>query len=621
MSKKTHRTGFWGLTLFLWLAVSANGEMRIPLKKVDNVLPKQAAKVLPDLIVQQVQLSGSPKEGETVGAPSFFRIMVKNTSAGLARETKIRLQCSLKNSRQKQCPGELSGFLNIPDLPGGKSVTVHWPKLSRLLWMAGDYTLTAVIDPQNKVQESNEKNNKQTFRFSIEKSQVISLGRDNSASLPNMPIKMGQVKNKRGKDLQPAIPGGRHEKIATGTSPKFKAAPTLPIVLNASSKPAPKVKITDEAICRNYAQEGVDQFLQAENNMCGFQGGGWHKDYDKHFDWCMSASQDQRKQESENRKSALTSCGEIKRFDNPRYLGLLADFCMYRRTELYSSTPIEGELYNYDFGWTCGVPEVAQSYCISQGYEEMVEFQVADDKASEDTMPLGRHHRCDASIPRSNCRGFDYIVCRKPVLDKTMSKMKLKPLDAQSAKVTAQKEFVPVETIEAICQDYAETAVRQYHQATNSYCNLSIAFAATNWHGDVKTHYDWCLTASPDQRQAETAKRQERLTVCAQTERKRFEQPMFNGKRVDTFVNFRKPHRGEVEVPKRAADLFCQEMGYEKAIPEWSHYSFNSTFSTESLSNTIHMGEGHPECNTDWPSFNDKCEGFNHITCERPAQP
>jgi hypothetical protein len=432
---------------------------------------------------------------------------------------------------------------------------------------------------------------------------------------------MGQAKNQRSKGLQPAIPGGRQEKSDTGNSLKFKAAPSLPIVLNASSEPAAKMKMTDEAICREYAQEGVDQFLQAENNMCGFQGGGWQNDYDAHYNWCLSASQDQRKQESENRKSALTSCGEIKRFDNPRYLGLPADFCMYRRTETHSSTPIEGELYDYDFGWTCGVPEVAQSYCISQGYEEMVEFTVADDKASENTMPLGNYHRCDATIPLSNCRGFDYIVCRKPVLDKAISGIKPKTSNtgAQAAIVSEQNDFVSFETTETVCQDYAETAVRQYHQATNSYCNLSIAFEAGRWHGDVKVHHDWCLTASPEQRQAEMAKRQERLAVCAQTERKRFEKPEFNGKRVDTFVDFRKQNRGEQEVPQRAANLFCQEMGYEKAIREW--FQYNTTFATESLDNTIHMGEGHPECNTDWPSFNKKCEGFNHITCERPEQP
>jgi hypothetical protein len=619
MMKKIQRTGFWGLAFFLCLAVSANGEMRMPLKKADEVLSKKAAKVLPDLIVQEIQLSGLPKEGEVICAPSFFRIMVKNTTAGLAQGSKIRLQCNLKNSRQKQCPGELSGFLNIPDLSGGKSVTLQWPKPSRSQWIAGDYTLTVEIDHQNIVQESNEKNNKQTFRFSIAKSQAIPPKRDNSAGLPNMPIQMRQAENQRGKNVQPSIPDARYENSDTGNSPKFKAERSLPIVLNASSEPAPKMEMSDEAICRDYAQEAVDQFLQAENNMCGFQGGGWQNDYDKHFDWCMSASQDQRKQESKNRKSALTSCGEIKRFDNPRYLGLLADFCMYRRTETHSSTPIEGELYDYDFGWTCGVPEVAQSYCISQGYAEMVEFKVADDKASENTMPLGNHHRCDATIPLSNCRGFDYIVCRKPVSDKPMLKMKSKTLSAQSAKVAEKKDFISFETTEAICQDYAETAVRQYHQATNSYCNLSIAFEAGSWHGDVKVHHDWCLTASPGQRQAETAKRQERLAVCAQTERKRFEKPMFNGKRADTFVNFRKPNIGEPEVPQRAADLFCQEMGYEKAIHEW--FQYNTTFSTESLNNTIHMGEGHPECNTDWPSFNDKCEGFNHITCERTAQP
>ena len=615
MMKRIFRTGVLGITLVLCMAVSANGEMRV--QKENDVIFKKPVKLIPDLIVEQIRLSAKPKEGETMGAPAFFSIVIKNTSAGLARESTIRLQCTLENSRLQQCPGELTGVLSVPVISGEKSLTLQWPKPSRSLWVAGDYTLSVEVDYQNKVQETNEKNNKQTYRFSIAKSQATLLKPHNETGISDLPIKMGQAKDQRGKDAQIAIPGSHQENFTAGNRLKFEEKSSLPIMLNTSPETALKAKIAEEAVCREYAQEAVDQYAQSETNLCGFQGSGWDNDFSKHYNWCISASQDQRNQESENRKKALKTCGEIKRFDNPRYLGLLADFCMYRRTETHSSTPIEGELYDYDFGWTCGVPEVAESYCISQGYDEMVEFMVADDKASENTMPLGNHHRCEARIPLSNCRGFDYIICRKPVAGEPIAKLKAIP---QGVLAGNQPSMVSLETVEAVCQDYAETAVQQYHDVNNSWCSLTYAFEPGRWHGNVKVHYDWCLTASPSQRQAENEERLRRLGVCAEKERQRFYSPMFNGKRVDINVNFHKKYdAGEPDVPQRAADLFCQEMGYETAIPEWSKY--NNTFSTESLDNTIHMGEGHPECNTDWPSFNDKCEAFSHITCERPAQP
>ncbi|MBN1142043.1 MAG: hypothetical protein JXB25_09680 [Deltaproteobacteria bacterium] len=622
--KRIQKMVFWGLALTLFSAVYANGEIPFPLKQKDAAgTQKKAVEILPDLIVQKVQLSGFPKEGENIGAPVFFRIMVKNASVSMARGSGIRVQCGLNNSQQKQCPKELNGFLNIPDLPGGKTVFLEWPKSASGRWVAGEYSVTVEADYQNRVQESNEKNNQQTLRFNIEKSQARPLGAGHNGGSPHVSVSPKSGENQFGHNLQPSIPISINEHSPTGVRAKSEAKPGFSIVPQVSSRPGQKMKISDEAICRNYAQDAVNQFIQAENNRCGFQGGRWHNDFDKHFNWCLSATQDKRKMESGNRRAALISCGEIKRFDNPRYLGLLADFCMYRETRTYHSTPIEGEVYDYDFGSTCGVAEVARSYCISQGYEKEVEFKVADHKAQENTMPLGNHHHCDATIARSNCRGFDYIICRKPVLDENMLKKTAQKSDQTQmvlkAKGIKKKDFASLETKEGMCQDYAQTAVQQYHQATNSFCNLSIAFEAGRWHGNFKIHYNWCLTASPDQIQAEVAKRRERLTVCAQTERKRYEKPMFNGKRVDTFVNFREGNRGEPEVPQRAADLFCQEMEYEKAISEWAKY--NSTFATESLNNTIHMGAGHPECNTGWPSFNKKCEGFNHITCERPAQP
>ena len=624
--KKLRKLSILAFALILGMAFSANSDMRI--QKKDNLVSKNKMAALPDLVIQNIKLSGTPKQGDTMGSPAFVSILINNASRGPSQATTLKLQCRLKSQKLTLPPKERNSVLAVPALLGGKSAAVLWPKPSSSLWIAGDYTLTAVVDDQNKIPESNEKNNTQTYRFSIAASQVRAPVPENAVGLPKIQARTGDTKDQREKNLQPALPVARREADTNTNRLKFKSKPSLPIVLNASPEPGIKVTpsdpslnvtISEEALCREYAREAVDQYHQAETNMCGFQGGAWHNDFDTHYDWCLSAGKDQRKQESDNRKKALKDCGEIKRFDNPRYLGLLADFCLHRRVEIYSSTPIEGEVYNYDFGWTCGVPEVAESYCLSQGYDEMVEFKVADNKASENTMPLGNRHRCDASVSRSNCRGFDYIICRRPVPVEGAGQITAKPL--VPGVIPGLQQTMPVfETKEAFCREYAETAVQQYHEINNNWCSLSYLFEPWRWHGNMKEHYDWCLTATPEQQQAENDERLKRMDLCAERERKRFYKPMYNGKRVDIHVNFQEKYgAGEPDVPQRAADLFCQEMGYEKAIPEWLQYY--NTFSTENLDNTIHLGEGHPECNTDWPSFNDKCEAFSYITCERPAQP
>lgn len=618
MMKSRQRVGFWTIALFLCLAVSAHGATR--LQKKDDFLYKKAVEIPADLLVQSILLTPNPNEGEMIGQPARFQIVVKNGAKGLAPKSTIRLQCSIENSSTKLCPSELSGLLNLAELSAGEILTLQWPKSSRSLWVAGNYTLSVEVDPQNSVPESNERNNTKTFRFSVGKSRMSPIATDKKVGQTDLADKM-HAKDQIGKKEQPAIPVINDRNTAIGKIQKIDTKPSPEVVTMEAAPMLERSKMIvtspSEDDCRIYAKNAVDQFLQAEKNMCDFQGSGWQNDPQKHFDWCMTASPDQRKQESDNRKAALQGCGEFKRFDKPVYLGMPVDFCMYRRTETHSTTPIEGELYDYDFGWMCGEPAVAKSYCISQGYEKMVEFKVADNKSTHDTMPLGNAHKCDASILLSNCRGFDFISCRKPVGDTL--KITIKPQSQGATAAAVQEINVSFESTASACQAYAEESVRQYHQATSSWCTLGKVFDPAAWHGDLTLHYNWCLTATPGQRQVEIDNRNARLSECDKTERKRFDKPVYNGIRVDTFLNFREKYKGEPDVPQRAADAFCHLMGYEKAIREW--FLYNTTFSTESLERTIHMGDDFHECNTDWPYFNDKCEAFSHITCERPSVP
>lgn len=400
--------------------------------------------------------------------------------------------------------------------------------------------------------------------------------------------------------------------------------------------------------CGVYAQEAISQFMQANQNDCNLSGSGWQDDRNAHFDWCMNASPADRIKESKNRQEALQACGEIKLFTNPHYLSRPLDFCMYRRPEtIRYSVSRPGPYFDgpmqIDFGWECGNTNVGTSYCISQGYDKAVDFKVSESLSSVDTITVGNNYRSDTEnnlkTYYSNIRQFDYIMCRKwsdTEPESTGPKMKIKRKGEITKKDIKKLKTVTPEALitpEAACEIYAQTSVEQYHHAVNTWCTAANGgFVPSVWNGDFNAHYTWCITATPGQRQNEINKRKSKLQECDKTERVSFEEPTVCGRRVDTYLNARKGNRLESGVPQKAADAFCRRQGFEKAVNIW--FKYNTTYKPEILDETIHMGDDDNNtncdfqsinslsvCDSDWPSFRDDCEAFNHIICERPSVP
>ncbi len=449
--------------------------------------------------------------------------------------------------------------------------------------------------------------------------------------------------------------------------------------------------------CRVYAKEAVEQFEQSEANGCKYTGSRWQADRDQHFGWCMSAGAGQPQEEKEERDKALQICKKDKRFDLPKYMGLSVDFCMYRRTETYNEVKVDPGPYSpapvsfdYDFGWSgnnepCGGASVVESFCLSQGYAEVVDYKVAGANSSVDTMPLGNAHKCDATIDYSNCRGFDFITCRNKISDKDNTL--LSPTVALSSgdlKKTAairqgQKSSVSVKTKAEICNSYAETAiqqsyqadtigcevsgdawnkdlqghidwcmsantsqletetsarqdklqkcgscrsyaeesVRQYHQANSHWCTVGTKhlFHPSVWHGDVETHYNWCMSESSNAPQAELEKRDAVLDECSKFHRIYFDKPTYNGFRVDT--RFTKS-TGDI---KKSADAFCAYKGYAGAVNDWQGYAPQLN-SVEEQDKSIYIGNG-MHCSHDpediMGSGDGECRALNHIICEKIA--
>ena len=63
-----------------------------------------------------------------------------------------------------------------------------------------------------------------------------------------------------------------------------------------------------EKACQDYAQNAVGVIAAANGMGCGFSGGRWTGDYAAHFNWCLTAPQSDRNQETAARTNQLNGC-------------------------------------------------------------------------------------------------------------------------------------------------------------------------------------------------------------------------------------------------------------------------------------------------------------------------
>lgn len=66
--------------------------------------------------------------------------------------------------------------------------------------------------------------------------------------------------------------------------------------------------IQAQQACQAYAQQAVGAADAASANACGFAGGAWSTTYAGHFNWCLTAPQSARDQETAARSNQLQGC-------------------------------------------------------------------------------------------------------------------------------------------------------------------------------------------------------------------------------------------------------------------------------------------------------------------------
>jgi hypothetical protein len=90
--------------------------------------------------------------------------------------------------------------------------------------------------------------------------------------------------------------------------------------------------------CQVYAQAAVGDAAAASAQQCGLSGGAWSTDYAGHFNWCLTAPQSARDQETNARLNQLAGCMAAKQ--------AAADQAMRDSCAKYASTAVGQQMEN-----------------------------------------------------------------------------------------------------------------------------------------------------------------------------------------------------------------------------------------------------------------------------------
>jgi len=123
------------------------------------VFSQEASSALPDLSIQSVTFERQPKEGEQISAA---KILIVNLGKNIAEENKLKLEClatdCLNDADCDKISKALTGSMVMPALKHGTSLELTWTP-APVNWVTGNFIISAIIDPENKIKEASELNN------------------------------------------------------------------------------------------------------------------------------------------------------------------------------------------------------------------------------------------------------------------------------------------------------------------------------------------------------------------------------------------------------------------------------------------------------------------------------
>ncbi len=280
---------------------------------------------------------------------------------------------------------------------------------------------------------------------------------------------------------------------------------------------------TRNPACQRYAGIAVAQFRAARRNGCGFTGKRWSGDFDKHYNWCLTASPDVVENENEVRQHKIAHCLERGggRFD--------------AKCHAYAETAVEQA--ETAVKRDCGYSGRRWSQNYRDHYQFCLKVSPFDRRAETETREQALS-RCLAAGTnswqgREACNHFARVAMAQ---SRTNEKLKcglegaLWQTDRRALfrwcgrnsknlreKKILQREQAISRCIERgggrfnpVCDEYANKAIAQYQKSVDQGCN----FRGERWHPNYIEHYRWCTTARASARRRETRARRRALRLC-----------------------------------------------------------------------------------------------------------
>lgn len=115
---------------------------------------------LPDLCIKSLAFDPEPCVGRPLGT---IKLTVSNQGTADAPENKLDFDCLAfdcgDNNACLQVSRALKGSMVVPLIKQGSEAELKWAPKTSLQWVNANFMISAIIDPENKVQELHEANN------------------------------------------------------------------------------------------------------------------------------------------------------------------------------------------------------------------------------------------------------------------------------------------------------------------------------------------------------------------------------------------------------------------------------------------------------------------------------
>ena len=280
---------------------------------------------------------------------------------------------------------------------------------------------------------------------------------------------------------------------------------------------------TRNPVCQRYAGVAVSQYQAASRHGCGVSGRRWSGDFDRHYNWCLTASPSAVESENDARQRKIARCLNRGggRFD--------ASCNSYAETAVEQAHTADkrdcgysgrrwSQKYRDHYQWCLKVSpldrraenetrEQALNRCIAAG-TNTEQGRMACDHFARVAMAQSRTNaKLDCGLGgalwQTNRRAL-FRWCGRN--SRNLREKKLLQREQEISRCIARGGG----PFDQACDEYANKAIEQFQKGVDRGCN----FRGVRWHTNYIEHYRWCSSARPAARRRETRARRRALRLC-----------------------------------------------------------------------------------------------------------